>query len=1722
MKNLLKTLSVIGLSLTLSLNAQISSNAAKSQEALKSSSVDNEFKSAYLANQDFLSANSMSVYKNTFGDSLTGFDAAKVKTTLLSQGVSGLEIQSHMHHLKREFINKKYGIGPQLYYIPELGSAPKTSTSSSKSKTIGNGNNYVNVAPCVNEGFESSLPGVYTTSTGVTGWTVSSRTQDGSCSPSGWTPGSSVFSLVATPILNWGLAGGSIGVIPNSPLGGTVVAQLNDHAAGDYDQTRLAQTFPVTSANTLFQFAYAGYWEDAGSSHPCCPSSAAQPGFSVKMYDCLGAPLSCSNLSLNPGSGCQSTGVTFSLNSQGALWTNWQVKYIDLTPYIGTCVTIEFIQSDCSYGGHWGSCLIDAQCGGQLIGGGLGGPGGNIGGPVSFCAGSNQAQITAPVGYQTYQWFAPGTGSIAAPQGTMSTLIVNNPIAGSVYTVQLVAASGCVFTSTNAIGFSTVTIAGIGSSSTCAGGASGSATVAGNGSGTGYNYTWINALSSATVGTTSIANNLGPGTYSVIISAFGASGCGSAVATVTIDTAPAGIIPLLKPFCGNEAYLNTAGGSNFQWYNGTTPIPAPAGTNPSYTVSPPINGSIYWLSYLSAQGCQDSVKYTLVSSTPGLISIPVPKLICVGANNGIAQINLSPAPGAPTGSNSYSVFATGSTPAYNASLSPTSSNVYTVGGLSAGTYSVNVFDGSCKYGQPFTVSELSFNFNRAFSNNNALQSATICSGNNISASVTISSSSPFGMGSSQFTYSWSPSTYLFGTTAPNTIVSPTVAVGSQTLITYSIKVTPTLVSCPITKTLEVLVVNPPIPTITAIPNLCNTSLPYTIITNPSGGTFSTGITGTNNPISSSGGVISPSLAFASSTLNVHTFTYTINQFQCSASNTATYEVSKFWSAALSSSVPPLCVTNSPFNLMNIVQSTTNGGWKGISAPSSVAGNQFNPSVFNNISYPVTGNYLITYTTTSSPNPTVCPDASTLNVIVTKTTTPVITQVNEFCTNKTAFNMTVSPSGGAWLPNPNGAVSNLGLVTPANVTVPGMVVTYTVNNGPCVNSNTVSLKVSQHYPASLSGPASYLCYNSSPYDLMSIVQSTTGGVWRDTAFVTGNKFYPGSLPTGTYIATYNTISWPTAGLCNESKTVAVSVLNPPVPTITQVGPICNNASAMQLSVTPNTGHWTGSAYLSSSGLLTPSLTSVGANAVQYVIGTNTCNVEQTKVINVEAFIPATIINKMPDLCNTTPIMNLSPFTLSGAGLWSGVGISGTSFDPAVAGSGNFILTYNTASSPGGLCPDQATVAVNVYSLAVPVLDQIKPICNNSLPQQILVSPVGGLFGGPSIGAVNESGLFNPASALIGNNVINYSITSGPCVAYAQTIIKVERFISADLASLPGPFCKDAESVNLNSYVLNPGGKWNLKPGTQSDGLVGDYMFTPKVAKENNVLIYSTNSETGLCPDSKEVTIMVKEITPVVIFASAQGSCAPVEVNFHTPSANSGEFIWSFDDGSAPINGTSNESHVFSKPGTYKIQLNYTDEIGCRSKEVDASVVYVYDVPKADFSFPDEVYINEPQIQLTNLSTTLSDNKYDWKVSGVAVPYTGVSPVITFPKIGKYQITLLATTVHQCTNEITKTLEVKNVFNVFIPNSFTPNFDGLNDYFMPTFSKEGLDMKSFEMEIFDRWGHSLFHTKDATSKGWDGSVQNKGESLKEEVYVYRIKYKDMDGNAYNKMGHVSLVK
>ena len=1595
----------------------------------------------------------------TSNDSLKGFNKNEIITYAKQNGVEGQELRNYVKQKERDFINQKYyKTGRPSNYLPQDFTPNKNPIYEppSNGKLLGNSANVL-VAPCVNEGFENSIPGPYigpANALGVQGWTLygayaTAQNVNYNCSSLGtpYTLGANEFSIVTTPFNYAATLGGCSFVIGNSPFGGTKVARLNDNT-NNYSRNKMAQTFPVTPANALFQFAFAGYYENPG--HGCCD----QPGLYLRVINaCNGNSVaSCSSMTL--AANCGSLANVQFTNCGYGVMSNWQTRSIDLTPYIGGCVTIEIWTVDCNFGGHFGTTFFDAVCGGQNISPGLGGlPGGPIPGAVSFCSGSGLAQINAPLGYNFYQWVGPN-GPIPPPMGTMAVITITNPVPGQTYTVNLTSSGGCQLSSISQLNTTTVMIAGIGSSTSCPNGSSGSATVQGAGSGGGYTYTWTNT-SNSIVSNSSVAINLPAGVYSVSIAGAGNALCGTASATVAVGVGTPQTQYLYKPYCGAQAYLNTTGGSNFQWYLGNAPIQGSLGTASGYTINNPSPGQVYNLSYTNLQNCLSQISYTLMSSSPGAVSV-VGSSVCLNATNGVGTISLTPAPGAPPGVNSYSVVNAVGTPPYNFSVFPTALNVYTVGGLAAGVYSVETFDGSCKYFNLLYVN--------TYLNNPTITptSMTPCT-QPFAASITWTAPPQPG----QFTFNWQPNQYILGNlnTSQNVLIQPNVPPGTNTIITYTCVITPTVINCPITRTMSINMINPPTPTFVPIPNLCTNGNSYSIQVNPIGGTFSI-----------PNGVIVPTSTAL--TIGTNTFNYVYSQNGCGTSNSGTFQLNNFNPATLTSTIAPLCVTSPTTNLMNIVQSTV-GVWTGTNLTNGV----FNPAGLN------TNNYVFTYSTQSNPNPTVCPDQSTLSISVTNTVLPSIVVNPEFCTNGSTFQVIANPNGGNWS---NPTMSQNGIVTPSLATLQNTLASYTVNVGPCVNTNTFALRPSIFRSAALTGTIGHLCVSSSPVNLMNIVQNTVG-VWSGVN-VNNTLFNPSGLPTNTYVLNYSVQSTPNVSLCPESKTISVSVLNPPTPNISNVGPFCSKDGVIQLTVSPNTGTWVTSSFLNSNGIFNPQTAAIGNNNVQYVIGTSTCFAQQTKPISVEMYVSSAISQVVPDQCNTNSAINLTPFTAN-QGIWSGLGVVGTMFSPNVVGSGSVILTHSTATIPSGLCPNSSTTSVRIYSLQTPSILQVPMICNNSMPIQLNVSPVGGVFGGVNTGGIDIKGLFKPALGIIGKNIISYSISSGPCIAFTQTTIDVVEFKSADLSKYPNPvYCKEVTTpINLNQFVKNVGGSW------YGPGVIGTNMFDPKKANiGQNSLIYHLPSiqNPTLCPDTSMLSIRVSQASIPTITTSVPSGCSPHLVNIDILEMIGGKSIWKFGDGTQQEN-TNSVTHTFKSPGVYTIQLFYTNSDGCVSPSIQIPTSFtVFESPDAYFTSEDVIFISSPKLQTENKTKNISHNTYQWSVKGFDKIYNEVNPLITFPKVGKYEITMESKSVNGCINRYSKWIEVKNEFNIFIPNSFTPNYDDLNDTFKPIFSPEGIDINKYKMEIYDRWGQLLFSSTEIEI-GWDGKV--KGELVKEGSYV-----------------------
>ena len=102
--------------------------------------------------------------------------------------------------------------------------------------------------------------------------------------------------------------------------------------------------------------------------------------------------------------------------------------------------------------------------------------------------------------------------------------------------------------------------------------------------------------------------------------------------------------------------------------------------------------------------------------------------------------------------------------------------------------------------------------------------------------------------------------------------------------------------------------------------------------------------------------------------------------------------------------------------------------------------------------------------------------------------------------------------------------------------------------------------------------------------------------------------------------------------------------------------------------------------------------------------------------------------------------------------------------------------------------------------------------------------------------------------------------------------------------------------------------------------------------------------------------------------------------------------------------------------------------------------------------------------------------------------------------------------------TDSVVVLNDCYLDIPNAFSPNGDGVNDYFFPRqlLSKSVTD---FHMSIFNRWGELIFETSNLDGIGWDGKFN--GVMQPEGVFIYVIDANFKDGEKEHRQGNITLL-
>ncbi len=230
------------------------------------------------------------------------------------------------------------------------------------------------------------------------------------------------------------------------------------------------------------------------------------------------------------------------------------------------------------------------------------------------------------------------------------------------------------------------------------------------------------------------------------------------------------------------------------------------------------------------------------------------------------------------------------------------------------------------------------------------------------------------------------------------------------------------------------------------------------------------------------------------------------------------------------------------------------------------------------------------------------------------------------------------------------------------------------------------------------------------------------------------------------------------------------------------------------------------------------------------------------------------------------------------------------------------------------------------------------------------------------------------------------------------------------------------------------------------------------------------------------------------------------------------IWQFSNGDTLLNESPlvcfrNLSHTDDK--SFDVTLITTNDLGCSDTLNLEEYITVFHNPIANFTpSREEENMYEAEFKMTNNS--IGSSYYVWDF-GDNANSNEIEPLHVYTDTGTYEITLVAFTINNCIDTVKNTIKVTPVISVFIPNTFTPNNDGVNDIFI--FKNYGIVAEGFEFYIFDRWGTKLFYTTDL-AKGWDGTY--KGELSKQDVYVYKLICIDSFGESHEYNGHVSLIK
>ena len=263
-------------------------------------------------------------------------------------------------------------------------------------------------------------------------------------------------------------------------------------------------------------------------------------------------------------------------------------------------------------------------------------------------------------------------------------------------------------------------------------------------------------------------------------------------------------------------------------------------------------------------------------------------------------------------------------------------------------------------------------------------------------------------------------------------------------------------------------------------------------------------------------------------------------------------------------------------------------------------------------------------------------------------------------------------------------------------------------------------------------------------------------------------------------------------------------------------------------------------------------------------------------------------------------------------------------------------------------------------------------------------------------------------------------------------------------------------------------------------------------------------------------------PQALFnANVVSGCEPFCVTFTDSSNATGDSIisWQWNFGDNGISNVQNPQHCYDIQGRYSVTLTVGLASGCSATYTEVDMITLDPFPLAQFTAPLSVGIWEANISFTDNSIGASSWTWDFGDVQDSVNNTSIltDPSHIYAEAGTYCVKLTVINNAGCldTNQLCFVINPETTF--YIPNTFSPNGDGINDEFYG----KAENVYEFEMSIFDRWGDRIFYSKDI-NEHWKGKANNGDKIAQQDVFIYVVTFRDIKNESYHYAGNVTIVR